>query len=106
MQGVVVELHGAEHTAFLIKRKNQISSPLIYKSVLMAFFGFWPPSNNIANFKSRYSERDIVQGEKDALENPLETRAECPLKSQLPHPPVLPECKTLFQKVEQKRKID
>lgn len=52
----------------------------------MAFFGFWPPSNNMANFKSRYSERDIVQGEKDALENPLETRAECPLKSQLPHP--------------------
>lgn len=72
----------------------------------MAFLGFWPPSNNIANFKSRCSERGIVQGEKDALENPLETHAECPLKSQLPHPPVLPECKTLFQKVEQKRKID
>lgn len=52
----------------------------------MAFLGFWPPSNNITNFKSRCSERDIVQGEKDALENPLETGAKCPLKPQLPHP--------------------
>lgn len=66
----------------------------------MAFLGFLPPSNNIANFKSRCSERDIVQGETDALENPLETRAECPLKAQLPHLLFCPECKTLFRKVE------
>lgn len=72
----------------------------------MASLGFWPPSDNTANFKSRCSERDIVQGEKNALENPLETRAECPLKAQLPHPLFCPECKTLFQKVEQKGKID
>lgn len=83
--------------AFLIKEeKNQISFPLIYRSALLAF---WLPSKNTSNFKSSSSERGLVQGEKNALENLLETRAVSSDHS-APHLLFCPECEILFQKVE------
>lgn len=74
---------GVEHMAFLIKKKSNFFSSYIQISTWYLVSDHLAIIQQISNLGV---VKETVQGEKNALENPLETCAECPLKAQPPTP--------------------